>query len=76
MNTGNTGLTVFTIVIFKRFVCVPSLHNPLYNNLLNCFFEPILHRSHIYSKDFRLLHGVLLGEVRRKHLEVRIIRTK
>ena len=48
---------------------IPALHNPLYNSLLNCFFEPILHRSHIYSKDFCLLHGILLGEVRRKHLE-------
>ena len=38
--------------------------------MLNCFFEPIFHRSYIHSKDFRLLHSVLLREVRRKHVEV------
>ena len=49
---------------------IPSFHNSLYNSLLNCFLEPIFHRSYIHSKDFRLLHGILFREVRRKHVEV------
>ena len=48
---------------------IPSFHNSLYNSLLNCFFEPIFHRPYAHSKDFRLLHGILFGQVRGKHLE-------
>ena len=36
---------------------------------IDTFLQPAINCLVTYSKDFRLLHGVLLGEVRRKHLE-------
>ena len=33
------------------------------------FCQPIIHRFYAHSKDLRLLNGVLLSEVRGKHLE-------
>ena len=36
---------------------------------INTFLQPAINCLVTYSKDFRLLHGVLLGEVRRKHFE-------
>ena len=46
---------------------VLSLHNPLYNSLLDRFFEPVLHRPNIHSENLSLGYGILLGKVLRKH---------
>ena len=51
-----------------HFLVFPA-HNSLQITTIDEFGQPVVQRLDVDSKDLCLLHGVLFGKVRRKHLE-------